>query len=444
MENIQQNAEASKADVQTLLIADKTDKKVYAVSKIKKKGAMETVPAEKKNSSQFIRLDRHGDLFSNFFSNFMNQHNNPTRFSFFIVPKHMAAELASTILKVLDKIPKLLPLNEIQIPFIKNEQILNYNTMETQQKSQEAGEFRYSPEQVNWSALDAMGVNVAKLENSKLMEQLLKGYKTSELVPLNLSIGNAVIRMDARLSLQPNEQGDIVVAMHGIRKEPNLNYPFFGHEFTSEDKDNLLKTGNMGRVVELYNQKTAEYHPSLISVDRMTNELSSVRTEWVRIPDEIKGVKLDEQQKQQLTEGKPIYLEGMLSKKGEPFDSNVQYNADKRYVEFLFDRSAAAKQDHSQNLEAPRTVRRKELNDAQYAKFKDGQPIYLSGLLNKQGKEYEGYLSFDKESGKTNFSFTNPDPAKEKVQQKAASENPAQAQQQEQSQEPAKGRGRKM
>src|SRR5690606_38156104 len=142
-------------------------------------------------------------------------------------------------------------------------------------------------------------------------------FKTNDVVPLTLTMGDAVAKLDARLSLQTNDAGQVVVAMHGIRKEPNLNYPFFGHEFSKEDKENLLKTGNMGRVVDLFNQKTSEFVPSVISVDRKTNELVAYKAEWMQIPDEIKGIKLDEQQKQTLQQGKPLYLEGMTSKKGE-------------------------------------------------------------------------------------------------------------------------------
>ena len=124
--------------------------------------------------------------------------------------------------------------------------------------------------------------------------------------------------------------------MHGIRKEPNLNFSYFGHEFTDEDKENLRRSGNMGRVVELYNQKSGEYIPSVISIDSKTKELVAFRADWMKVPEEIKGVKLNEEQKQVLLEGKPLYLEGMISKKGEPFNAEVQFNADKRFIEFLF------------------------------------------------------------------------------------------------------------
>jgi hypothetical protein len=89
MENENKEVKAQNVD-QTVLVVDKVDKKVSAVGKITKKGTMKKVPAKEKGMDQFIRLDRNGDLFSNFFSNFMSQANNPTRFSFFIVPRGAA------------------------------------------------------------------------------------------------------------------------------------------------------------------------------------------------------------------------------------------------------------------------------------------------------------------------------------------------------------------
>lgn len=142
-----------------------------------------------------------------------------------------------------------------------------------------------------------------------------KGYKTNELVSISLNLGKVISKMDARLSLQPDDKGQLVVAIHGIRKEPQLHYPFLGMNLPKKIKKNLLTTGNMGRVVELKNLKTGEIIPSVISVDRLTNELIALKTEYMKIPDEIKGVNLTPQQKEILQEGKPLYMEGMISKR---------------------------------------------------------------------------------------------------------------------------------
>jgi hypothetical protein len=293
--------------------------------------------------------------------------------------------------------------------------------MEATQNATDAGENRFKLEQIDWKSMSNLGLTKERLEKMNALEPLLKGYKTNELVPVTLDLGTSITRMDARLSLQAKEDGQVVLAIHGIRREPQLQFKFFGHEFTKEDKDNLLKNGNMGRVVDLTNPKTGETIPSIISIDKLTNELIALRTTLIKIPEEIKGIKLDDQQKMTLSEGKPLYLEGMISKKGEPFNASVQFNADKRYVEFLFDRGDSNKQVEKQDIEAPKAFRGKELDTAQFEKFKEGQTVYVSGLVDMKGKEYRGYITFDKDTGKTDFSFDNPNKLKEKAEPKEES-----------------------
>lgn len=393
-----------------LLVLDKKQNKMRAVTQLTKNGEVKAAEINDKNQPDFLRIERHGDFFSNFFGNFTRQLKEPTRFDFFRVPFSLGLEIARELQGYLNDLgadaQQLLSKYAINSEY----QHKNHTTMETTE------EYKFKPEQVNWESLNNLGLSRERLEKMNLIEPLLKGFKTNDLVPLTLTMGDAVAKLDARLSLQTNDAGQVVVAMHGIRKEPNLNYPFFGHEFSKEDKENLLKTGNMGRVVDLYNQKTSEFVPSVISVDRKTNELVAYKAEWMQIPDEIKGIKLDEQQKQALQEGKPLYLEGMTSKNGDPFDATVQFNADKRYVEFIFDRNQGQNQSQGKTYdEAPREFRGKELTEEQYSKFKEGMTVYITGLIDKNDKEYQGYITYNSESGKVGFSFNNPSKSKEEA-----------------------------
>ena len=74
-----------------------------------------------------------------------------------------------------------------------------------------------------------------------------------------------------------------------------------------------------------------------MSIDRLTNDIIVLSAEKVRIPDEIKGVRLSEEQKKDLSEGRSIYVEGMTAKTGKSFNTYLQFNADKRAIEFRFD-----------------------------------------------------------------------------------------------------------
>ena len=481
-EQISEKTDSPEQISEILLVLDKDKMKIMAVKGIDENGKLETIEPSKKNQNQFMRVDKQGDLFSNFFSNFFSQLKNPTNFSFFKIPAPLSIKLAKEMQKQVDQPSpegdKLMKQHEVKTPQ-ENHKQENKNNMETTQSTPDTSEYKYKPEQIDWETMNNLGLSKEKLEKMNLLDPLLKGYKTNELVPVSLNLGTAVTRMDARLSLQSNDDGQVVVAIHGIRKEPNLNFEFFGHSFSQADKNNLLETGNMGRVVNLVNIKNPnETIPSIISVDRLTNELVALRTEFIKIPDELKGVKLNDEQKQTLMEGKPLYLEGMTSKKGTQFDATVQFNADKRFVEFQFDRSNTNKQtqDNQQNQsqEVPKTFREKELDKEQYQKFKDGQTVYVSGLVDKKGKEYNGYITFNKQTNKTDFSFQNPDKIKEQAKPteahktqtavnsegktneatknineplKSGQTNPNNRKQQEQQEEPdapAKSKGRKM
>ncbi len=96
----------------------------------------------------------------------------------------------------------------------------------------------------------------------------------------------------------------------------------------------------------------------------------------------------------------------------------------------------------------------------------------MTGLVDKKGKEYKGYLSYNPETGKTGFSFSDPNKMREKIQPadahktqtavnsegktneatrnikehlKSGQKRPDNKKQQEQQeQKPAKSRGRKM
>jgi hypothetical protein len=466
---------------ETLLVLNIHTNVVEMVKGIDQDGNLQKFPPdEKKDNEQLIRVDKHGDLFSNFFSNFYRQLKNPSHFNFFKVSEYDAVSTAKDLQQYVDQASpeEKEKLKEYEILPKNTNPLKNQNTMENDTDNQE---YRFQPEQIDWKTMEKFGLNKEKLEKMNAMDPLLRGFKTNTLIPITINLGTAVSKMDVRLSLQTADNGEVAVNLHGIRKEPNYNLKFLGHEFTEEDKKNLKENGNMGRIVDLVNPKTDEIIPSVISRDRLTNELVAYRAEYMKIPDEIKGIKLDDHQKQTLLEGKPLYLEGMTSKKGELFDATVQFNADKRYVEFIFNNNQNQQQGQQQNQssqqnqnkdgEAPKVFRGKELDDAQYDKFRAGQTVYIDGLTDSKGKAYQGYITFNKETSKTDFSFTNPNTLKEKAQpledhktQKAVNsdgktneatknikeplepkqQQPANKQQEDQQKKPTRSKGRKM
>jgi len=403
-----------------LLVMDKEKKKIQAVTGVYENGNLKTVDANKKNQSQFMRVDRAGDLFTNFFSNFWRQLKDPTHFSFFKVPAKEAVETAKQIQKQVDAPTKegeaVMGKHEVKEP--KEQQQEAKKDVEAPQatpephKTQEKNDYRYKAEDVDWNYLAQFGIDQERLKKDGQMDLLLKGYKTNKVYPTSVNFGAVIMRSDARLGFQDGEDGKPVLMMYGVRHEPNLKAPFFGHEFTKEDKENLLKTGNMGRVVELTNRKTGEKIPSVISIDHLTNEVIAFRQDRIKVPDEIKGVKLTEDQKQDLKDGKAIYLEGLDFKNSTNKNAYVQFNADKKYPEYLFG-DKAPKQTQEQD---PKIFRGKEFSDEQYKQLTEGKTIYVSDFKDGKGQPYKGYVTLNKETGKYDFSFRNPNALKNKAQ----------------------------
>ncbi|WP_431609195.1 DUF3945 domain-containing protein [Chryseobacterium sp. 'Rf worker isolate 10'] len=414
-----------------LLVLDKEEKKISAVTGIDKDGQLKKADVEKKNQGEFMRVDMHGDVLTNFFSNFFRQLKDPTRFSFFKVPLKSAFGMANKMQEHINSPTKEGEdlMGKYQVTETQEHQQKKENTMETTAVTPQTNaavptekapsqQYRFKPEQIDWQTISNLGLSREKLEEKNLLEPLLKGYKTNIVVPVNVNLGTCILSGEGRLSLQEKD-GKVVMAIHGIRKEPNLNTQFFGHQFTDEDKSNLRTTGNMGRIVDLTNPKTGESIPSIISVDRLTNELVAYRSDWIKIPNELKGVVLSEDQKKTLQEGRPLFVEGMTSSNGEKFDANVQFNADKRYVEFLFDRSQNNHLSQGLNGEiqqASKVFRGKELDDKQFEKLQEGKTVYVTGLIDKKGEEYEGYITYNKENGRTSFSFKDPNMLRDKIQ----------------------------
>lgn len=262
--------------------------------------------------------------------------------------------------------------------------------------------------QIDWETLEQIGITREKLEAKNLIDPLLKGYKTYSLFPVRLKYGNISCRTDVRLSFRHDLQGRVIINLQGIKKEPLLNLPFFGHEFSPEDKANLIKHGNMGRVVDLLQVHTGELLPSLISIDRATNDLIALHVDRVKIPDYIKGVKLSDFQKSELKQGKRIFATGLQSKKGDIFDAYLQYNADKKYVEFSFQKDHDSSSNFSSKTGVPTKFRGVELTLEQQETLEKGQFIYLEQLIDRNGCQYQGYIMYNKMNHSLQFFFEQP------------------------------------
>ena len=400
-----------------VFILDKMELILQAVSEINKNGRFKTVPADKEHQNSFLKIDRYANLFENFLKNFWSQLKDPTRFGILTVkedtldnPEVRQAVDDMAAGKQTKAVEEFLKKYEI-VPRDKENQSINQKNQEEmakknetpQQAVQEGGQqqpkHRYNESMINWEELKNFGLSREYLQERGLLDQMLRGYKTNQVVPISMNFGSAVLRTDARLSFQQTAGGQIALGIHGIRQKPELDRPYFGHIFSEEDKKNLLETGNMGRVVELKG-RNGEYIPSFVSIDKLTNEVVAMRAENAFIPREIKGVQLTEQEQNDLREGKKVFIEGMISNSGKEFDAHIQINAERRGVEFIFE---------NDKLFNRQSLGGVELTKQQIEDLNMGKAIFVEGMERKDGEIFSSYVKLDEATGRPAYTRYNPD-----------------------------------
>ena len=406
-----------------LFVHNKNDPQtgVQAVSGIDEKGKVQTVPADERNENSFLKFEKNASILENFIKNFLSQLKEPTHFRLIRMTIHDYKQNKQAIRdlsqgKETDTVKEFLKRYEIR-PRENREQSKNEKEKETmakkqnpqekaqqpvqtsQTQEQQAPRYRYNENMVNWEALEKIGVSKASLEQQGLLDSMLKGYKTNKLVPLTLTLTSAKVKLDARLSFIAMPDGQIGLGIHGIRKEPELERPYFGHIFTEEDKKNLRETGNMGRVAEL-NLNGGAYTPCLISIDKNTNELVAVRQENVYIPNEVKGIKLTADEINALKEGKPVYVDGMTSKNGKPFDATLQYSAERRGLEFIYPESQGFNQQSLGGV---------QLSPSQIKMLSEGHTILVEDMKRTDGALFSSFVTLDKVTGRPQYTRHNPE-----------------------------------
>ena len=400
-----------------VFILDKMELILQAVSEINKDGRFKTVPADKEHQNSFLKIDRYANLFENFLKNFWSQLKDPTRFGILTVkedtldnPEVRQAVEDMAAGKQTKAVEEFLRKYEI-VPRDKENQSINPKKQEEmakknetpQQAVQEGGrqqpKYRYNESMINWEELKNFGLSREYLQERGLLDQMLRGYKTNQVVPISMNFGSAVLRTDARLSFQQTAGGQIALGIHGIRQKPELDRPYFGHIFSEEDKKNLLEAGNMGRVVELKG-RNGEYIPSFVSIDKLTNEVVAMRAENAFIPKEIKGVQLTEQEQNDLREGKKVFIEGMISNSGKEFDAHIQINAERRGVEFIFE---------NDKLFNRQSLGGVELTKQQIEDLNMGKAIFVEGMERKDGEIFSSYVKLDEATGRPAYTRYNPD-----------------------------------
>lgn len=361
---------------------------LQAVSGVKDGELQTKNPLEDNND--LLRVDRHGDMFSNFFSNLWNQLKDPTRFHFFRVPEEEVKRVAADFQQRTGQSAKvgepLVAQYEVQPPVQGQQQAQAAGRQQQQPDGapqQSAGQqeqnpqYKYRPEDIDWNSLAAIGVQREQIERNGMLDQMLRGFQTDKTV--------------------------------------RVHFRFEGLSHSNDsDKQQLRQTGNMGHPATVTN-RDGEQVESLVSRNLKTNELIAYPVGKVNIPEEKNGHKFTPDEVAKLRQGEAVVCQFITKPKEgqEPksYLAPVQFSAAKMQLEFLFNERGRqamdayrAAQKQTANQEVPKTFRKQELTEKARLELEAGGTVKVSGLVDKKGKQYHGYITW-KPGEKPDFMF---------------------------------------
>ena len=473
-----------KDEKDVLIVRDEKTGEISVVAGLQADGTPRRTPPKMENAQDFLQFDKNGDVLDNFFRNFFRQCKEPSRFGFYRIAADQAEDLFG-VMKELLKDPTanaelLAPhkvdtsayekqvaqeqktqkeqkqeqnqTNNVELQKQENmEQKQQENVQQNAQENKQENKQRqgYQPideSRIDWQALEKnWGVKREELEQSGDLQKMLN-YGKSDLVRVTPNFGGESFSLDARLSFRKDDDGNVRLVPHFIRKEQKLD-EYKGHKFTPEEKKALKETGNLGRIVDLVDKATGEITPSFISIDRKTNEITDIPANKVRIPERIGKTEITKQEQDMLRAGLPVRDKLIERNDGRKFVTTLQVNVEQRGVEFVpgtgrsprTAQTQEAKGDTSKSQaqggeNADRTKKEQRRNtwmnedgsirpiskwsgvnftDKQKADYVAGKAVKLENVTDKQGFHATMYIKFNPEKGRPYRYETNPDNAQQ-------------------------------
>lgn len=417
--------EENQEQEQVLIARNNETGEIGAVKGVNPDGSPQMTDVKSAKLSDLIKFSKGQNPLEAFMSNFVRQYKNPSTFGFFKVPadRYESVGMAmADFMKNPEANAEMLKNFKVEVPQEKVSEKKSQAqelTQPAEQPQQQTPYHAIDPGKIHWEEFsNQWGVNREQLEKSGDLDKMLN-YGKSGLVRIYPTLAGEKIEMEVRLSLRTDKDGNIKLVPHPIYNRPNLEREFKGYKFTAEDKEQLLKTGNLGKVVELTG-KTGEKIPSYVSVDRLTNQIVSMAAKSLHIKGNIGQTQLTTDEIATLRAGKPIIDKEITLRDGKTFKTTLQVNADSRNVEFVPKAWQHHKEEKSQQqknswTDADGKIRPiskwkgMPFTEQQKQDYVEGKTVVLQNAVDKQGQPCTLYVKFNPKIQRPLSYTENPD-----------------------------------
>ena len=197
-----------------------------------------------------------------------------------------------------------------------------------------------------------------------------------------------------------------------------------GVELTQKQIEDL----NAGKAifVEGMQRKDGEVFSSYVKLDEATGRPSYTRynpdspegAREIYIPNEINGVKITPEEQKELREGKPIFLNDMVNRKGEEFSSFIKADLETGRLSYSRTRDGF---DQREEFKIPAKVWDVELTRKQRADLQSGKAVLVEGIKGYDGKTISQYVKANFNQGRLDFYNENPDRRRDAAQRNVVS-----------------------
>ena len=363
-----------------MAVLDKRTNKTAVVSKMNEQdGSLEIVPPDKKNNNSFLKLDRTSPL-ELFFTNFKNQYNNPTSFSFFLIPLAVLEKTLNAVIQI----------RKGEDPGPEGKKLVENSELNDEGRiAKLARRYKFDEHQLPWKELSALGVDKQLLFENHCMGEMLKGRITSTAFPISKEVNGVKQDMgEACFLCVKGEDGKVQLKTLSRLDKPQYDLPAYKGVFTDEEKQKLQDTGTLGGIKEMKDTYTGKVCNCYVAFHEPSNRIITMPVDAIKIPDYIYGKRLDDKQKQVLASGGQLSIND-IQRKNDTLLSGVAF-VDPRIMDIAFKQAG-------EQLKVNDTIMGARITPEQKKMLENHEMVYIENMRYK-GRTFSDDVRFSNKS----------------------------------------------